>query len=650
MAHVAVGLLLAAGALSAWLYLRRESRVRLKGLLLAVRLLVVFLLAALVWNPPLPGGASSSPAATVILDGSESMRTLSIDGRSIWEHALEVAQSHERNGAEVILAGDRARRTSTAELSGQIPAGLRSQVADAVGIAVQSGAREIVLLTDGRVADVARAAQAARGAGAELRAPPLPEGRPNLGISGFELTRGASSGDSLEGWIELQGEASGDSARVEFLAEGAILERTLLEAPPGGARRAEVRLFLEPGVAAGAVTARITSADGFELDDERIAPLDAEEVPAEIILLAAGASWESKHLLSVLERVTGLSGRGFIRTGDDRYQEFAGATAHAVDSALNGEGARAAARFARLIVVVEADEDTPEWFFSARSGGAGLLVLARNAAGAESAGLEASANSGDLAYPARSSLPLIAGAAFADLPLLEQRASSADASWTRALEVRRVGQPDLQGALFLREEETLGECSRGGPCGRTAVALAGGFWRWAVREGEARAAYRGLWSGAADWLIAGDQVDALDGVVPNPLVQPSERPTAWRAPGRAGEDVQLVVFDSLGEVKARARTRISPDGTFMGPPLPEGAYEYQASAGGEERVGRVFSSRWSGDALRPKRDLSDFFVPGGAELARFASGRALRSSPWIYLLILAALCAEWIGRRRAGLG
>ena len=71
-------------------------------------------------------------------------------------------------------------------------------------------------------------------------------------------------------------------------------------------------------------------------------------------------------------------------------------------------------------------------------------------------------------------------------------------------------------------------------------------------------------------------------------------------------------------------------------------------AGGEEASGRFDVERYTGELrLPPVVDaVGGDAAEGGAPAA---AGRPLRTHPLPFILVLAVLCGEWIGRRRRGL-
>ena len=181
------------------------------------------------------------------------------------------------------------------------------------------------------------------------------------------------------------------------------------------------------------------------------------------------------------------------------------------------------------------------------------------------------------------------------------------------------------------------------------VALAEGYWRWAAREGTPHRAYRSLWAGVANWLFAGERLGTAGPTGPAEPVVARGSPVRWQAPGMAGQDLGLRVVRDGGSVVERTVTVDSTE-TFTTPPMDPGAYDFVLSpvAGGEETSGRFDVERYTGDL----RLLSVADAVSGDEAeagGRAAAGRPLRTHPAPFILVLALLCGEWIGRRRKGL-
>jgi len=187
----------------------------------------------------------------------------------------------------------------------------------------------------------------------------------------------------------------------------------------------------------------------------------------------------------------------------------------------------------------------------------------------------------------------------------------------------------------------------GGEARRQAVVLASGFWRWSAREGAGRDAYRRLWSSVAGWLLSGESLATAAEVRPLRRVVPRGEDVRWVVPGAAGDPVRLRIV--LPDGSARDTTVLPGPDVSTGP-LPPGLHSWTATRGTEAvGEGRFDVESRTDELLRlpqsppgpPPMRAAGWFAPGDR--------RPLRTSPWPYALALALLCAEWVGRRRAGL-
>jgi hypothetical protein len=237
----------------------------------------------------------------------------------------------------------------------------------------------------------------------------------------------------------------------------------------------------------------------------------------------------------------------------------------------------------------------------------------------------------------------LAGVSVQTLPPLSDVLLPTDPARVRGallLQLRGAGPPEA--ALQLDER----------PNGRVAVVLASGFWRWAARE-NGRDVYRRFWSGVAGWLLSGEGASPLE-PRPDRWVVPRGEPVVWSAP--VDSVPRRVIVTSLDSATAPAGTVVvdaplAGQGSRSTGVLPPGAYAYrvegpagEALAGGRFDVARA-TAELAPLALVPVSDAEAGSVAAGDE----RRGSPLRTKGWPYLLVIALLCAEWIGRRRSGL-
>ncbi len=656
---LALAVLLLAGGFCGWTYYRREFAVRGRLLLTLARTLAVAATAGVLWNPDVSTGGGPGSVRWAILDASPSMAALDEGGAPVKESAATRVQALESAGARILVADGGSR------------------LADAVATAAEAGAQEVVLVTDRRLADPVSTASAARRLGVGLSVDEGVAGAaPNLGLSRFDVPPTVAPGRPLEGRVEIEGWAgdsttavgpspgaagtsgdsgaagtSGDSGAagarlapelvsVVLTVDGLPRQTLQLPLPTGGTSSAA---FVLEGLAPGPrrVEARLERPDAFPLDDRRVRIVDVGSEEAGVLLASFAPGWEPRFLLPVLAQATGLPARGYLRTGPGRFQPMTGGRTPPSESVDAAGLARLMGR-AELVVAMGVDGAAQEFLGRAAVGARGLVVFPADGAGAAAAGVAAgepqegewyvsgappSPISGELGGFALGRLPPLDGV----MPLLDQGGGV-------ALEARRGGAGAPRPALVLRDD--------GGR--RRAAALAGGFWRWAFRDGEPVEGYRRLWAAVGGWMIADKRFRGGEGVRTAGTVLPRGAPVGWTARGREGQEVGLTVADSAGVSVLDSTLAVPPSGAFATPPLPPGPYRFRAEAG-DTTVGVFEVESYSGDMVRRPVPAAELTVAPARDRAIEFGKRPLRTLPWPYLVVLGALCCEWTGRRRAGL-
>ena len=645
MPHFAlIAVLLLAGAFCGWIYYRREFEVRARGALLAARLVVVAGVVALLWNPEVPTPSrGAGPARYLVLDASASMAahtapTPPDPARAIWDEAVRRAAALAEDGARILVAGDGVHAADPSRLGDLHPVAARSLLAEAVAVAAEAGAREVVLLTDRRVRDPVATAAVARRLGVGLAVDTLPGAAPNLGVGRLVLPATAERGETVRGRVEVEGDAPArDSVTVAITLDGRPVQSLRLPVPAAGGASAAT-FTLGGGLEAGPhrVTARIEGADAFPDDDERAAIVVVDPEETGVLLVSFAPDWEPRFLLPVLRQVTGLPVRGFLRTGPDRFQPMG-----AADPTIDAAALRRLLGRAEMVVAMGVDGAAAEFIEGPTARTRRLLVFPVDATGAAAGGVVAggalagewyldaappSPIAGELARFEAAGLPPLTGI----LPLLDQHGGS-------ALGLRLGGAGEPRAGLVLRSE--------GGR--RVGVALARGFWRWAFRDGAPREHYRTLWAAVGGWMMADEPLAAGPGVRPAAPILPRGEAVRWLGRGHEGEEVRVAVTDSAGAPILDSAIVIPPGGRFTTGELPPGRYQYRAPP---DTAAATFEVETHTDEmLHLPVPATELTVPTPAGTAAPARSRPLRTWPPAYLIVLAALCAEWIGRRRAGL-
>lgn len=659
----ALAVLLLAGGFCCWVYYRREFAVRGRFLLTLARALAVAAVAAVLWNPEVSTRSlGAAPARWAVLDASPSMAALDETGTPVGESAAARAQALASEGARVLRAGE---------------GGAGSRLAEAVATAAEAGAREVVLVTDLRVADpVAAAAQARRlGVGLSVDSG-VAVAAPNLGLSRFILPASVEQGRRVEGRIELSGSSAAPGRSVEVVVSVDGSPRQTLEVPlPLAGGMSTVEFALKAPLAPGPrrVEARLQHEDAFPLDDRRIriVKVGAEEPGAVLVSFAPG--WEPRFLLPVLAQATGLAARGYLRTGPGRFQPMTSDGAASPPGPVDEAALSRLLGRAEVVVAMGVDGAAQEFLGRAASRARGVVVFPADGSGAAAGGVAAGdPQQGEWYVSGLPASPIAAelgGFAFERLPplsgvmphlaqgrsVVQGRSAAQDGNvvlgGSVALEVRRGGAGEPRPALLLRQEGDR----------RTAVALARGFWRWAFRDGEPVERYRRLWAAVAGWMISGQAPVGGAGVRPAVAVHALAAPVPWTARGHEGGELRLVVADSAGAVVLDSTVSVPSSGAFVTPPLPPGPYRFQAEAVVREvpvaealqpadTSSGVFEVEpYSGDMMRRPVNPPELTVAPDRGRVDGRRSRPLRTYPWPYLVVLSVLCCEWTGRRRAGL-
>ncbi|MCY3547298.1 MAG: Ig-like domain-containing protein [Gemmatimonadetes bacterium] len=630
--------LLVAGGVCGWVYYRREFRVRARPLLLAARIGVVAGVTALIWNPVVSTApADSSPARFVILDASASMSAVAPDGAPLWDSAVARARQRAEGGARLLLAGATVMAVDPDSLDTVSPSAVRSVFGEAVAVAAEAGAREITLITDRRVSDPVAVTRTARRLGVGVSVNRLHEPGANLGLARLVLPPTAESGAQIRGRVDVQGTSGADSVTVTVRVDGRASHTLRLAAPEqGGLGTAEFSL---DGLAAGShrVTARLETQDAFPLDDERTAVVEVDPEETGVLLVSFGPDWEPRFLLTVLDQVTGLPVRGYLRAGTDNFQPMmATGVAEAVDQA----GLERLLRRAEMVVAMGVDGASLQFLERATARTRGLIVFPADGAGAALAGVAAGAPLPGEWYLHEAPPSPIAGETgrLLDLPPLSAVLPLVDDGGGEALSVRLGGAGEPEAALVLRDEGSR----------RVAAVLARGFWRWAFRDGVPREHYRRLWAAVGGWILSEGPGAGGPGVRPAEPVLGPGTPVRWRGRGYEGEEISLSITDSASAPTLDTVTVVPPGALFTTPPLPPGRYEYTVAAS-DTAAGAFEVEPFTEEMLRRALDPAELTVPAGERGPSARSGRPLRTWPWPYLLVIGLLCAEWIGRRRAGL-
>jgi hypothetical protein len=223
----------------------------------------------------------------------------------------------------------------------------------------------------------------------------------------------------------------------------------------------------------------------------------------------------------------------------------------------------------------------------------------------------------------------LAGIAWDSVPPLEPSSAPAKGEWT-ALVASPSGGGDRRPIVAGSEQ--------GGR--RRAVVASSGMWRWRARAGVAGDAYGALWGSLIDW-VGRTRPDDRAALPETPAIREGDR-VMWR---RGGSDslVNAILVDRDRPAREDTLHLDFRGGatTTQTPALRAGEYVVTVPGGSAMLV--VNRSR---EFLPTRPTLRAITIPGQGPRAPAAP---LRDSWWPFAMALAALCGEWVLRRRVGL-
>jgi hypothetical protein len=674
----------AALAMVGYLYGRRELPGRGRRILGGLRWAALAILLLLLFDPEfsVPGLTGHNDRVQVLVDGSLSMAAPLRAGESAmrWDAAVTEAR-RVAGGGEVIVFGDAPRVVAADSLAGWVPAAATSRLAPALRAAAESGARRVVVLTDGGIDDLPEVNRLLPHVGLDLEVRSLGgEELGNRALTEVEAPGWAEAGKPFEVRVGVSASGgAGDSVRVVLRQGDEVLAEEMVALQQAGRIESVVLSFTPEAPEEGGVVRydlMLDPGDAVLDDDRRSIYVFVDEKPAGVAIVSFRPDWELRFLQPVLGEALGLPVQGYLQASSGRFLRL-GSGGEAGLSVGEAEVRRSLER-ASIVVVHGLDASSPAWAREAVRGARRSLVFP---GGGDLTGLPVavtSAESGD--WIASSEVPAS--------PVAELLS-----------EIRLDGLPPL--AAVRRVElgagawaPLRGRRDRGGGAGvplvagieregqRTVVALADGFWRWALQDGVGRQAYRRLWSALGGWLLEDDRM--WDDGPLRPLNRVAARGTALRWVAAAGvgpsasrggeagsgvdsvgvgrDSVALRVMDAAGVVAVDTTVGVLAGDTIALPALPPGHYSYEvralAAAGGSpvgaaggEYGGALTVESYSPEYMRAPVPIADVAaaVAEGMPARRSGPGNPLHTEPWPYLAFVLLVSTEWIFRRRWGL-
>jgi hypothetical protein len=647
-------LLVVAGlASSIYLYRLRETPGRGRLLLALLRGFAIALLLLLLFDPMLPTAARSTSRGTVlILDASISMELPVAGGGTRWSEAVQRAQ-RVPDVSTILLAGGAPRRVSRDSLPSVTPNYGESRLLPALQAASESGARKVVIITDGAIEDAQEVQRWLPRLGLEVDVQSVGARLPaDRGIQEVSAPAWAEAGKPIDVLVGVTSNADANTPqRVTVSAEGNELGSATVATPAAG-RISTGTIRVTPSAAVAGRLVRLDVAldgqDAVPGNNRRSVYVLVGAKPTGVALVSFEPDWEPRFLHPVLEQSTGLPVRSFYRTGGNVY--VTGGIGTELGKRVFEEDVHTAVRDADLVVLHGVGTNVPGWAREASQSRPRVLIMPRQSGFSINGINVPAATPGDwfttTDVPPSPIASLMAGTPVENLPPLA------------ALHLPR----DLPPGAWVPLQATRGR--RGAPAPlafafaqsgrRRVVALGQGFWRWSFRGGEPRTVYVRLWGALAGWLVQEQAQIASGAVQPaRRVVQRGER-LVWMAPGLAADSITVRMVQDT--TTSQITIPVEAGDSASSSPLKPGHYRYEARAfaGGREvgsGTGPLTVEPFSAELVRSPRSLDDLRAMASTALGdRGRSGeRPLRTSIWPYAVILLLLTAEWVFRRRWGL-
>ncbi|MEX1051457.1 MAG: hypothetical protein WEC54_07880, partial [Gemmatimonadales bacterium] len=546
----------------------------------------------------------------VLLDGSLSLQAEGARGREALDSALSIAGAR---GTILRFGADVTPFDTT------LPAFPSSRLLPALTTAVGLGG-PITVVTDGEIGDAATISSNLREMATILVLPR--DTVPDVAVTDVRMADIVSSSEPLITQIALArtGAELGDATELSVWAGARRLvsERVVF----GGAALRRVTLAIPAGALnVGTHGLRIvatTTGDREPRTDERYRVVTVSALPS-LVLVASPPGWEATYLARELADIVRAPVGAYAQLTPERWIDLV------VQRAVSAQRVQAAVNSARAVVRVGnpsvAVGRRPVWSWPAMAEGARMLTGEWYAVAPPPSPL-----AGRLTGIPWDALPPMAGV----VP-----AAPGPSAWT-ALSARLARQGVERPIL-------LGDDSAGV---RSLLTAGDGLWRWALRGGSAREAYRGVVASGIDWLLGSGVRREVPLVVAEHAVALGEAVVFRWVGGEAPERVD-VMFTA-----ENARAFTAEDA--------ESAAELMFDAAGEARVLLAPGFwRWRsahGNGMVAVEPYSPELVPGPVTVQSAPAVAAygtrmsgLRERWWLFVLVIGLLLGEWGWRVRKGL-
>ena len=568
-----------------------------------LRFLAVALVVALLLDAPT--GAPKPVASWTALDVSESMQR---GDSALWRAALDSVNAV--GGDSLLVFGDSARSAGASARTSGSAADRRSELRPVADRALAAG-HPVIVITDGELAD----GEAAAGLPAGSRLIVLPRAtRSDAAIVALDVPRAVVAGDTVTARLTIAGGSSGSAAGTATLrVDNRDIVRMPFDALPAyGTRSLEARVRID-GAAGPAIMEAILSVPGDAVprNDSLTVALDRSR-SASAVFVSTSPDFDSRAAIGLLRGALAMPARGFLRIAPGVWRvdgslspipesEVRAVFKEAPIAILHGDtaafGPPRSATAAPYALMVPATDTAGEWYVTAT--------------------------------PVSPLLPAYSGIGWDSLPPLITGGSSPAGAWT-AMQVNegRTGAP--------RPIVVGNDAPR-----RSVTVVGSGFWRWQFRGGSSADAFAAFWGGIFDWL-AGERADKRAAIPDAASFRAGDR-IRWRRGGAADSVATVVWRKRNGPARSDSLVLRFPSGASVveTPPMEEGQYDIFVR-GGQAVLAVNASLEWLPRQVRLKSGAVRSGAPVGAP-------PRLRDHLWIYAVIIGALCAEWLLRRKAGL-
>ena len=569
--------------------------------LAALRALAVAIVVALLLGAP--GGRSTPLVPEVALDASESWLRAA-PGCGVWQAALDSAS---RIGGTRLRFGDSLRVAGSTAPPTDHASRLRTVADRAAG----SG-YPVIVITDGELDDADALTSLPRGSRAIVMHCPF---APDLALTAIDAPRSILAGDTITARLTVvAGGAGSPAGQVELRLDDQLVAT---QPVPALGAFAEQTVALR-GVAEGAERPAVLRAqfrgtgDAEARNDTLSLGVDVSRAAAAVFASTA-PDFDAREAVAALRGVTSLPTRAYYRVAPGAWR---------TDGTLARVGEDEVRNAVRDAPIVILHGDTT-LFGAPRSATRGALLLFAPPTTDEGEWLANAAPASPLAA-ALSALP------FDSLPPLSVAPTLPRGEW-QGLIAREPGAGGERRVVL-----TGWETPR-----HIAVLGASGFWRWRFRGGQRSDAYGTLFGTLFDWLAAGRSDKRA--VVPDAGVFRAGAPVRWRRGASTDSIVRLAITRRGAPTRTDSLTLRFANGATLveSPPLQPGVYDVRTTGGGS-----VIAVNTSAELLPRRVTVTNGRIGGSPSLADAPLARDLG---WLYAVVVLALCAEWLLRRRAGL-